>query len=225
MSPIIALPDDTVGLPQSDQQLLKRGERLLEPDVYRADIHGRIAVIKDYRRYRGTALAPFARLLVRREARMLRQLTGWKHAPALVGVIGGLALGMEYINGQTLSSLQIADAQVFDQLQKALDRLHEQGITHNDLHGTNVMVAAGVPVLIDFTSAWRTPRWRRNNLIARQLRRSDRKNLLKMRRRVTGLEVAPELAAQVAEPHWVSVIRTGWKRAYRRLKSSPAAHA
>lgn len=219
MNTITLLPDDAVGPLTSDKQLLKRGERLLEPDVYRAAIDGRIAVIKDYRRYRGTFLAPVARLLVRREARMLRQLAGWKHAPALVGVIGGLALGMEYINGQTLSSLQVADGRIFDQLHKALERLHEQGITHNDLHGTNVMVAAGVPVLIDFTSAWRTPRWRRNNPIARQLRRSDLKNLLKMRKRVTGVEVPPELAAKVAEPQWVSVIRSGWKRNYQRFKA------
>lgn len=223
MNAIAMLPDDTVGRPPSEQQLLKRGERLLEPDVYQARLNGRLAVIKDYRRYRGTALAPFARLLVRREARVLRQLAGWKHAPALLGVIGGLALGMEYVNGQTLSSLQAADTQLFDQLQKALDRLHEQGITHNDLHGTNIMVAAGVPVLIDFTSAWCTPRWRRNSPIARQLRRSDLKNLLKLRKRATGADIPGELAAQVAEPAWVRLVRGGWKQAYQRFKAL-AAH-
>lgn len=220
MNTIATFPDDAVVAPASPKQLLKRGERLLEPDVYRARINGRLAVIKDYRRYRGTALAPFARLLVRREARVLRQLAGWKHAPALLGVIGGLALGMEYVNGQTLSDLQAASGEVFDQLQKALERLHANGITHNDLHGTNVMVAAGgVPVLIDFTSAWRTPRWRRNNPLARQLRRSDLKNLLKMRRRITGQAIPEELAAKVAEPKWVQVIRSGWKSAYSRFKS------
>jgi predicted Ser/Thr protein kinase len=222
MNAIASLPDDAVVHPTSDDALLKRGERLLEPDVYRARINGRATVVKDYRRYRGTVLAPLARLLVLREARVLRQLSGWKHAPALVGVIGGLALGMEYVNGQTLSSLQAADAQIFDQLQGALDRLHASGITHNDLHGTNVMVAAGVPVLIDFTSAWRIPRWRRNNPIARQLRRSDYKNLLKMRARATGQKTPPELAARVAEPHWVQLIRGGWKRAYSRFKSHTA---
>jgi len=223
MTAIAMLPDHTVGPPECENQLLKRGERLLEPDVYRARINGRLAVIKDYRRYRGTALAPFARLLVRREARVLRQLAGWKHAPGLLGVIGGLALGMEYVNGQTLSSLQAADVQVFDQLHTALQRLHEQGITHNDLHGTNVMVAAGVPVLIDFTSAWRTPRWRRNNPLARQLRRSDLKNLLKLRKRATGVEISSEQAAEVAEPRWVSTIRTGWKQTYQRYKTRSIA--
>ena len=218
MNAITLLPDDAVGPLTSDKQLLKRGERLLEPDVYRAAIGGRAAVIKDYRRYRGTFLAPLARLLVRREAQMLRRLAGWKHAPALVGVIGGLALGMEYINGQTLSSLQVADGQVFDQLHKALERLHEQGITHNDLHGTNVVVSAGVPVLLDFTSALRAPRWLRNWPIFRQLRRSDMKNLVKMRQRLTGMKPSAEQAAALAEPGWVQAVRNAWKRLYRRIK-------
>lgn len=222
MNAIHCLPDDSVAPPSTGTTLLKRGERLLEPDVYRARLNGRLAVIKDYRRYRGTLLAPLARVLVRREARVLRQLADWQHAPALLGVIGGLALGMEYVKGQTLSSLPAADGRLFDQLHQALERLHADGITHNDLHGTNVMVAAGVPVLIDFTSAWRTPRWRRNNPIARQLRRSDRKNLLKMRQRLTGEAIDAELAARVAEPGWVRTLRAAWKRGYRRFKALTA---
>lgn len=199
-------------------QLLKRGERLLEPDVYRTEFNGRPAVFKDYRRYRGTPLSPVARLLVRREAGVLRRLQGWKHAPALLGTIGGLALGMEFVPGDTLSSVQHAGQEVFDQLQHALSRLHAAGITHNDLHGTNVVVSAGVPVLLDFTSAWRTPRWLHNGPISRQLRRSEMKNLLKMRQRLTGLAPTPEQAALLAEPGWVQALRGTWKRLYRRIK-------
>lgn len=77
--------------------LLKQGTRLLEPDVYRTHVNGQPAVVKDYGRYRRTLLSPIARLMVRHEARMLRQLQGWRHAPALLGTLGGLALGMEFI--------------------------------------------------------------------------------------------------------------------------------
>ncbi|WP_313255190.1 RIO1 family regulatory kinase/ATPase [Stenotrophomonas sp.] len=199
--------------------LLKRGERLLEPDVYRTELDGRPAVVKDYRRYRGTPLAPVARLLVRREARVLERLKGWKHAPALLGTLGGLALGMEFIPGDTLSAgVQGVTQEVFDQLQSALGRLHAAGITHNDLHGTNVVVSAGVPVLLDFTSAWRSPRWLRNGPISRQLRRSDMKNLVKMRQRLTGQRPSAEQVALLAEPGWVQAIRGTWKRLYRRIK-------
>jgi len=202
-----------------DNQLLKRGERLLEPDVYRTELDGRPAVVKDYRRYRGTPLSPVARLLVRREAKVLQRLQGWKHAPALLGTLGGLALGMEFIPGDTLSAgVQGVSQEVFDQLQKALTRLHAAGITHNDLHGTNVVVSAGVPVLLDFTSALRAPRWLRNWPIFRQLRRSDMKNLVKMRQRLTGQKPSAEQAAMLAEPGWVQAVRNAWKRLYRRIK-------
>ena len=202
-----------------DNQLLKRGERLLEPDVYRTELDGRPAVVKDYRRYQGTPLSPVARLLVRREARVLKRLQGWKHAPALLGTLGGLALGMEFIPGDTLSAgVQGVSQEVFDQLQNALVRLHAAGITHNDLHGTNVVVSAGVPVLLDFTSALRAPRWLRNWPIFRQLRRSDMKNLVKMRQRLTGMKPSAEQAAALAEPGWVQAVRNAWKRLYRRIK-------
>ncbi len=217
MNTLPAFDGNAPAVPAS--QLLKRGERLLEPDVYRTKLDGRPAVVKDYRRYRGTPLSPVARLLVRREARVLRRLNGWKHAPALLGTLGGLALGMEFIPGDTLSaSVQGVSQEVFDQLQNALARLHAAGITHNDLHGTNVMVSAGVPVLLDFTSALRAPRWLRNNPISRQLRRSDMKNLVKMRQRLTGQRPTPEQAALLAEPGWVLAVRTTWKRLYRRIK-------
>jgi len=199
--------------------LLKRGERLLEPDVYRTELDGRPAVVKDYRRYQGTPLSPVARLLVRREAKVLKRLQGWKHAPALLGTLGGLALGMEFIPGDTLSAgVQGVSQEVFDQLQSALARLHAAGITHNDLHGTNVVVSAGVPVLLDFTSALRAPRWLRNWPIFRQLRRSDMKNLVKMRQRLTGMKPSAEQAAALAEPGWVQAVRNTWKRLYRRIK-------
>lgn len=200
-------------------RLLKRGERVLEPDVYVARKGGRPVVVKDYRRYRGTPLSLAARLLVRHEAGILRRLSGWRHAPALVGM-GALALGMEFIPGETLSeSVGRVGREVFDQLQAALRKLHSEGITHNDLHGTNVVVSAGVPVLIDFTSAWRTPAWLRHSFLSRQLRRSDWKNLLKLRQRVAGIAPTPEQAARVAEPRWVRGIRDGWKRAYRGSKA------
>ena len=200
--------------------MLKHGTRLLEPDVYRTHLDGQTAVVKDYSRYKWTPLAPIARLMVRHEARMLRRLTGWEHAPALIGTLGGLALGMEFIPGDTLSVSAAVGQDVFQQLQTALRRLHSAGITHNDLHGTNVVVSAGVPVLIDFTSAMRVPRWLRRNPISRQLRRSDVANFQKMRHRLAGVAPTAEEAALAAEPVWVSHVRTGYRRMYRRFKGA-----
>ena len=124
---------------------------------------------------------------------------------------------MEFIPGQTLSTAQAVGNEVFEQLH-ALSRLHAAGITHNDLHGTNVVVSGGVPVLLDFTSAWRAPRWLRRNPLSRQMRRSDMKNLLKIRQRVTGQAPSAAQAALVADPGWVAAVRQGWKRFYKWAK-------
>src|SRR3546814_14864694 len=85
--------------PDASLRMLKHGTRLLEPAVYVARVGARQAVFKDYRRSKWTPLAPLARLLVRHEARVLDRLSGWGYAPALLGTVGGLVLGMECLNG------------------------------------------------------------------------------------------------------------------------------
>ncbi|MBU8977360.1 MULTISPECIES: phosphotransferase [unclassified Lysobacter] len=213
-----ALPQDPRSLPP-ETRLLKRGERFLEPDVYVIDVDGRPTVVKDYGRYRRTLLSPLARLLVRREARVLGRLRGWRHAPALLGTIGGLALGIEFIPGVALGEVAMeAGSHVFQQLRGAVASLHAAGITHNDLHPANVLVCGTTPVLIDFTSAMRTPRWLRWLPLVRELRRSDLANVVKMRQRLIGEAPTPREAQMLAPPRWVDAIRLGWKRVYRRLK-------
>lgn len=201
------------------RRLLKRGERLLEPDVYLSELRGQPAVIKDYTRYRWTPLSPLARLLVRREARVLRRLRGWRHAPGLLGTIGGLALGLEYVPGQPLGREPLRGPhEVFRQLQGAVATLHAAGITHNDLHAANVLVHGDTPVLIDFASALRTPGWLRHVPLVRELRRSDMASVFKLQQRLTGLAPTPRQAAALAPPAWVTAIRDGWKRFYRWFK-------
>lgn len=204
---------------QAPGQLLKRGERLLEPDVYLGQWGDRPAVIKDYGRYRCTPLAPLARWLVRREARALGRLTGWRHAPALLGTMGGLWLGMEFVPGNTLSDTVAPASQVFDQLRGAVRAMHRAGITHNDLHGANVLVFAGTPVLIDFASALRLPRWLRNSFFGRQLRRSDLARVIKLQQRMTGRAPTPAQAVVLAQPGWVAALRRTWTALYGLLKA------
>lgn len=212
-----ALPHDPRSLPPQ-ARLLKRGERLLEPDVYVIDLDGRPAVVKDYGRYRRTPLSPLARLLVRREARVLDRLRGWRHAPALLGTVG-LALGIEFIPGVALGDVALeAGSQVFQQLRGAVASLHAAGITHNDLHPANVLVCGTTPVLIDFTSAMRTPRWLHWLPLVRELRRSDLANVVKMRQRVTGEAPSAREVELLAPPRWVDAVRHGWKRLYRRAR-------
>jgi len=198
--------------------LLKEGTRLLEPDVYRTHLNGQPAVVKDYGRYRRTPLAPLARVLVRREARMLHRLRGWAHAPVLMGIVGGLALGMEYVPGRPLGGETPVDDETFRRLRGAVAQLHASGITHNDLHPANVMVDGERVVLLDFASALRTPRWLRNAPVLRELRRSDLANAFRIEQRITGRAPRRYVAPVLAAPRWVTAVRDGWKRFYRGLR-------
>ncbi len=201
-------------------QLLKRGERLLEPDVYVTCMDDQPAVVKDYSRYRWTPLSLLARWLVRREANVLHRLKGWRHAPAVLGTLGGLVLGLEFVPGQPLGSTGAEVGEdIFRQLRSAVAQLHAVGILHNDLHGANVMVGAGSLVLIDYTSALRLPRWMLRFPVLRQLRRSDLANAVKIQARLgTPLTGHGRWDATLAEPGWVTRVRDGWKRFYRRFK-------
>ncbi|HVI59678.1 MAG TPA: phosphotransferase [Luteimonas sp.] len=202
--------------PGAPRLFLKRGTRFLEPDVYVAWVGRRKAVFKDYRRYRWTPLSPLARVLVRREARILERLRGWGHAPVLLGTIGGLVLGMEFIDGEVLGrDLTIASEQVFRRLKAAIAALHAAGIAHNDLHGSNILVSGGIPRVVDFASALLMPAWLARSPLGRQLRRSDLANVVKMQSRLTGTPPSAAEAAVLAEPRWVRAVRGAWKRAYR----------
>ncbi|RRN59248.1 kinase [Pseudoxanthomonas sp. SGNA-20] len=200
--------------------LLKEGTRLLEPDVYRTLVKGRVAVVKDYSRYRRTPLAPLARLLVRREARALGRLRGWAHAPMLLGIVGGLALAMEFVPGEPLGAQRRVSEDTFRQLRDAVAHLHANGITHNDLHPANVMVSGDRVVLLDFASALRVPRWMRNAPVVRELRRSDLANALKIEQRLTGRAPGEFVSQVLADPRWVTAVRDGWKRFYRGFKAT-----
>lgn len=208
----LTLPSSSDG----DTRVLKRGTRFLEPDVYVARLGARQAVFKDYRRYRRTPLSPLARLLVRREARILERVSGWGYAPALLGTMGGLVLGMEFIDGETLGrDVAMASDDVFRRLKAAVAALHAAGIAHNDLHGSNILVSGGMPRVVDFASALPMPAWLARSAFGRQLRRSDLANVVKLQSRLTGTPPSPVEAAVLAEPRWVRSIRSAWKRLYR----------
>lgn len=202
--------------PDASLRMLKHGTRLLEPDVYVARVGARQAVFKDYRRYRWTPLAPLARLLVRHEARVLDRLSGWGYAPALLGTVGGLVLGMEFIDGKVLGhDVAMVSDEVFRRLKSAVATLHAAGIAHNDLHRSNILVSGGVPMVVDFASALLMPAWLARSPLGRQLRRSDLANVVKLQSRLTGTAPSRADAAALAEPRWVRTIRNAWKRIYR----------
>lgn len=198
--------------------VFKQGARVLEPDVYRTEWRGQLAVVKDYSRYQHSPLLLIARWMVRHEAKMLRLLSGWPYSPEFLGMSGKLALVMQYVPGQDLDEMKNVGPHLFQRLQVALAELHAAGITHNDLRRTNILINDGRPVLVDFTSAWRFPRWLRGNPLSRQMYRGDYGNFLKLRQRMLGTAPTPQEAAMGAEAPWVGRLRQAWRRLYRPFR-------
>ncbi|MCK2182831.1 RIO1 family regulatory kinase/ATPase [Halomonas getboli] len=213
--------------PPDAPRLLQRGEGLLKADVVLTAHEGQPVVLKDYRRYAGTWLALPARLLLRRESRMLERLRDWPHSPRLVGHLGKLTLLMEYVPGEMLSDAMSAGVPLeFGQLMAALTSLHAASIVHNDVRGSNIIVTRGRVVLIDFASALRLPGGRALRFLLRPMRRSDLSSVLKLKQRLTGQPLTEEEQRLGRKPRWIRALQRLWKqRLLPRLKARTARRA
>jgi tRNA A-37 threonylcarbamoyl transferase component Bud32 len=101
----------------------------------------------------------------RREWRALSQLqragVAVPEPRALLELPGGdEVIAMGFLEGQALpEALGPGGAQrraLLDAVGALVARLHAAGFAHRDLHGGNILVADGVPLLIDFQAAWPT---------------------------------------------------------------------
>lgn len=192
---------------------LQRAGGALKADVTLTRYRGETVVCKDYRRWQHTALAPVARYLMTREARMLRRLDGWAHTPDFNGFDGHYAFYMSAIDGLELGEAHRRGVPVrYGEIQRVVGELHHFHITHNDLRWTNIMVASdGRLVLIDMASAFHAAPRRPLHPIMNRLRRTDMAGTLKFKRRLTGRSLTPTEQRLKAAPRWLSLVRRGWK--------------
>lgn len=205
-----------LGYGPSDQistHFLQRAKGFLKAEVYLTQFNGQSVVCKDYRRYAGTPAALVARWLVRHELKMLEQLGGWIHAPKAIARLSPLALAMEYIPGPLLSdAAPTSDITLCQQLIRIVQQLHHQQMAHNDIRGSNVVLRDGIPVLIDFTSAVRLPRWPGTAILARTMRRFDLRHSLKLKQRTLGLPLSTREASLVMRGGRLNSALRLWKK-------------
>ncbi len=196
----------------SKGRLLKRGERFMEPDVLLRQENGTPEVIKDYRRYRGTAWAPLAAWLVRRERRFLTLACVRGISPAPLPSADRLILAMDWVDGR---SPQRGDEALLLQARGLLNRMHAQGVVHNDVHGSNVLIAEGQVVLLDWASAvgrsWWVPEW-----LLTQLHERDLAHVTKMVAKLSGRSLTASERQEQTPPVWVRIPVAVWRRLYRR---------
>jgi RIO-like serine/threonine protein kinase len=121
-----------------------------------------------------------ARLLLRREARVLAALGGIDGVPEVVSV-DRQQLEREFMTGKPMHQARPASTAYFRQCAKLLRRLHSAGVVHNDLaKEPNVLVRSdGSPAFIDYQLAWFAPKRGR---LFRLLAWDDIRHLLKHKR-------------------------------------------
>jgi serine/threonine protein kinase len=182
------------------EELRSRVSRVLNwggfgnPDVLLVAHEGREAVLKDYAPRSWWVRNTVGRVITALEARAWRALEGHPNVPRFLARVDALALLVEYRPGTKLSERRAVPPAFLDELERAIDGMHERGVVHLDLsHRSNVLVdEAGHPVLIDFGSSfWLRP----GSLLARcllpWLRRVDRRALAKWKRKLFSAEAAP----------------------------------
>lgn len=188
--------------------------RILKSDSFgrieRAEVDGRTVIRRVAVGGRIPGSGILARLLMRREARALRALSGMVGVPFVIDE-QRRALTRTHLDGTPLCLADALPSNFFDLLDALVRRMHARGVCHNDLHKEpNILVAPdGRPALIDFqiASVHRDPQARSFRLRAAE----DLRHIDKHRRRyeiATGCRAASEPAA----------LRSGLAaRAWRRL--------
>lgn len=200
--------------------------KILKKDLFgeiRLSNHGNQQVVIRDAANATAGLRWLARLLLRREARILAQLAGIDGIAELIRVEPE-RLVRSYIDGLPMHHARPADPGFFRAATSLRRQVQRAGVAHNDLaKEPNILVRSdGTPAFIDFQLAWHSPT---RDKLFRLAAREDMRHLLKhkryycpdqLTRRETGILNSPSLPAKIwrntAKPVYEFVTRRvlGW---------------
>jgi predicted Ser/Thr protein kinase len=215
----IADADVFYGITMTDSKILKK-------DLFgeiRLQTHGGEQVIVRDARQAATGLRWLARLLLRREAKILALLAGIEGIAEVVGIRRD-QLMRSYIGGSPMQKSRPSDPEFFRAAAGLRRKLRRAGVVHNDLaKEPNILVRAdGSPAFIDFQMAWHSSA---RGKLFRVAAREDMRHLLKHKRyycpdfltdRERAILDTPSLAARIwrntGKPIYLFVTRRilGW---------------
>lgn len=126
------------------------------PSIYEVEVGGRRAIWKDIGKS-NCVIRSLMSLVLMREARVLRRLTGMASVPGLIGTAGRCGFLMEKLDAECLPRRRhnYLTPSFFDALKVEIQAMHGRGIAHGDLRRLNILVekSTGRPKLIDFGTA------------------------------------------------------------------------
>ena len=168
------------------------------PDVLLIDIDGQRAVLKDH----GSTDKPFATLLGPilnwRECKALSKLDTLECVPNLLHAPDRRSFLMTYHKSEQITRLENIQPNwpdFFEELSLAINRMHQAGVSHNDLrNASNILITSdGKPILVDLVgcfcqgSSWNLPKqW-----VFDKFRQVDLSAITKLK-----TQVAPELITE-----------------------------
>ncbi len=187
----------------ADTRLLKKD---LFGEVRRISSPDRTTIVRD------TDSAPFwigwlARLLLRREARVLAALDDLDGVPELIEQTRS-SLVRSFIAGEPMQTAKPTDRDYYRRALRLLRGLHGRNVVHNDLaKEPNLLVTEdGMPAFLDFQLGW-APRQR--GRLFRALAYEDLRHLLKHKRTYCPEDLSARQRRILENPSWPS---RAWRR-------------
>lgn len=167
------------------EKVLTKGS-LGKADVYIARLRGRLYVVKDFSTKGLIERNLIGRLLISREARAYRALSGVSGVPKRFEELSPFTLAVEYIEAKDLGAVNKGEIgpDVLRRFEEIINEIHCRGWVHLDLQRrTNILLVNGDVFVIDLASAFNPgciPVIGR--LLTRLLGFFDRLSLIKLKR-------------------------------------------
>jgi len=203
---------------QEKQTATLRKPTSTRPALYRIEVGNTRAVVKDFSVNGRVFRNLIGRFLIWRERKAYRRLKGVNGVPALYGVVEGLALVLEEIQGISIEGLdreKKLPPQFFESLRDLVERVHRRGLCHCDLkRAANVLVGDDEqPYIIDWSAAIleREFRFFPASLIYKRFLLDDTHAVIKLQLRHCPEAISPEALRQYRN-------RGAAERAIRKLR-------
>lgn len=169
--------------------------RFGKPDLSRAEVEGRVLMVKDVRRRNPFLRWTLGLWLIHKEWEIYTRLKGTPGVPEPIERIDRLAFAMEFVPGRPIQRGEALTSSFFSDLERILRDIHLKGVVHLDLrHKGNILISdRGEPFLIDFNSSFsfKEKGFLRSYLFP-ILRWVDDGGLLKLKERVSPSSMTPE---------------------------------